>query len=138
MWGFFIGNDIYIKVKTMAQTQVWITNSTDYNLTIDGSGVGNSIVGPKSATRILSDEPTNAKNLLFWSQPNVYYMEGNITFGSSSGVYVDRGDLPNDDQSIKLQINIGDAQWVQSTNGGNNLLTPSEFSNGGDITLIFY
>jgi hypothetical protein len=51
---------------------------------------------------------------------------------------VDRGDLPNDDQSIKLQINIGDTQWIQSTNGGNNLLTPSEFSNGGDITLIFY
>jgi hypothetical protein len=122
----------------MTQTQVWITNNTNYNLTIDGEGPGNTIIGPQSSTRVLSDESNNSKNLLFWLQPNLYYMEGSLKFGTSTGVYVDRGDLPINDQLITLQTNIGDTQWTQSTNGGNTLLKPSEFSSGVDITLIFY
>lgn len=127
-----------IKDTIMTQTQVWITNNTEYNLTINGTGPENTTIGPYSSTRILSEEATNNKTLLFWKEENVYYLQGSAIFGPSSGVYVNRGDLPVNDQSIKLLTNIGDRQWIQSTNGGNELLTPSEFSNGGDITLTFY
>ena len=91
-----------------------------------------------SSTRLLTNDGSNTKALSFWKEPNVIYMEGSLIFGTSSGVYADRGNLPSNDQSITLQVNINDRQWIQTTNGGNTLLTPSEFSEGGDILLVFY
>ena len=122
----------------MAQSQTWVTNNTNYNLTIEGLGDGNTTIGPFSSTRIITEYENVSKNFLFWIKQNLYYMQGSLSYGQSSGVYVDRGDLPIDDQSITLQINIGDRQWVQSTNGGNTLLSPSEYSSNDDILLTFY
>jgi hypothetical protein len=65
-------------------------------------------------------------------------MEGTLIYGYASGVYADRGYLPDDHPPIILQTNCQDRQWIQDTNGGSTLLTSSEFSSGGIITFIFY
>ena len=122
----------------MIQTQVWITNNTNYNLTIEGTGPSNCTIAELSSVRILSNDDTNSKTLSFWKDKNVEYMKATLIFGPSSGIYADRGDLPIDDQSIKMMVNTKERQWIQSTNGGNTLLTPSEFSEGGDISVVFY
>ena len=76
----------------MWQANVVIKNNTDYNLTIDGVGSGNTQLEPGQSTSWSSSEVHNSKSLLFWITPNVYYMQGNLSFGPEAGVYVDRGD----------------------------------------------
>jgi hypothetical protein len=83
----------------MWQASVTIKNNTDYNLTIDGVGPGNTTIGPNSTTSWLSQEVHNTKSLLFWVQENVWYMQGNLSFGPEAGVYVDRGWMADDEQT---------------------------------------
>ena len=121
----------------MWTANVTIQNNTDYNLTIDGVGPGNTTIGPNSSTQWSSQEVHNTKSLLFWIQQNVYYMQGNLSFGPEAGVYVDRGWMAADDQSIKMTAVAGGETFVQTTNGGKELLAWNQFENGGNITLTF-
>ena len=121
----------------MWTANVTIQNNTDYNLTIDGVGPGNTTIGPNSSTQWSSQEVHNTKSLLFWVQQNVYYMQGNLSFGPEAGVYIDRGWMADNDQSITMTINANGTEWTQTSNGGETLLPWNEFCAGGDISVSF-
>ena len=121
----------------MWQANIVIKNNTDYNLTIDGVGPGNTQLEPGQSTSWSSTEVHNSKSLLFWITPNVYYMQGNLSFGPEAGVYVDRGWMAEDDQSITMYSDANGKTFVQSQNGGETLLAWNEFEDGGDISLRF-
>lgn len=121
----------------MWQTNITINNNTEYNLTIDGVGPGNTTIGANSTTQWSSEEVHNTKSLLFWVQENVWYMEGNLSFGPEGGVYVDRGWMSDNDQTIQMIANPNGKEWTQTANGGETLLQWNEFEDGGDITLTF-
>ena len=121
----------------MWQANIVIENNTSYNLTIDGVGSGNQTIGPNEQASWSSTEVHNTKSLLFWVTPNVWYMQGNLSFGPEAGVYVDRGWMDNDDQTIEMIAIANDKSWTQSINGGETLLAWNEFEQGGDINLTF-
>jgi hypothetical protein len=121
----------------MWQANVTIQNKTDYNLTVDGVGPGNTTIGANSQTSWSSTEVHNTKSLLFWVTPNVWYMQGNLSFGPEAGVYVDRGWMADNDQTIKMTAVANGTQWEQTANGGESLLAWNQFEDGGDITLTF-
>ena len=121
----------------MWQANIVIENNTSYNLTIDGVGPGNQTIGPNEQASWSSTEVHNTKSLLFWVTPNVWYMQGNLSFGPEAGVYVDRGWMDNDDQTIEMIAVANGKSWTQSVNGGETLLAWNEFEQGGDINLTF-
>lgn len=121
----------------MWQANISIQNNTDYNLTVDGVGPGNTTIGPNSGTQWSSEEVHNTKSLLFWVEPNIWYMQGNLSFGPEAGVYVDRGWMADGVQSIKMLAIANSKSWVQTVNGGETLLAWNEFESGGDISLTF-
>lgn len=121
----------------MWQANITIQNNTEYNLTIDGVGHGNTTIGAESQTSWSSQEVNNTKSLLFWITPNVWYMQGNLSFGPEAGVYVDRGWMADNDQTIKMTAVANGKLWTQTSNGGETLLAWNEFESGGDITLTF-
>ena len=121
----------------MWQANVTIVNNTEYNLTIEGVGPGNTTIGPNSQTQRSSEEVHNTKSLLFWVTPNVWYMQGNLSFGPEAGVYVDRGWMAEGDQSIEMIAEADNKTWTQTENGGETLLAWNEFENGGSINLTF-
>ena len=121
----------------MWQANVTIQNNTEYNLTIDGVGLGNTTIGANSETQWSSQEVHNTKSLLFWVEPNVWYMQGNLSFGPEAGVYVDRGWMADGVQTLKMTATANGKSWTQTSNGGETLLAWNEFESGGDITLTF-
>lgn len=121
----------------MWQANIKITNNTSYNLTIDGVGTGNLTIVPNSSTSWTSQEVNNTKSLLFWVQENVWYMQGNLSFGPEAGVYVDRGWMADTDQTIEMVADANGKGWTQTSNGGETLLQWNQFESGGNITLLF-
>jgi hypothetical protein len=121
----------------MWQANVTINNNTNYNLTIDGVGPGSTTMVPNSTFTWSSTEVHNTKSLLFWIQPNVWYMQGNLSFSPEAGVYVDRGWMADGDQSIEMVADANSKTWTQTQNGGETLLAWNEFEDGGDINLTF-
>ena len=121
----------------MWQSNITINNNTDYNLTIDGVGPGNTTMVPNSTFSWSSTEVHNTKSLLFWVEPNVWYMQGNLSFGPEAGVYVDRGWMADTDQTIVMLADANGKEWTQTSNGGETLLQWNEFESGGNITLTF-
>jgi hypothetical protein len=64
-------------------------------------------------------------------------MQGGVSFGPEAGVYVDRGWMESDDQTISMTVVANGKSWTQTANGGETLLAWNEFESGGDITLTF-
>ena len=121
----------------MWQANITINNNTGYNLTIDGVGPGSTTMAPNSTFTWSSNEVHNTKSLLFWVEQNVWYMQGNLSFGPEAGVYVDRGWMADNDQTIEMVASANGKEWTQTSNGGETLLQWNEFENGGNITLTF-
>lgn len=121
----------------MWAANVKIINNTDYNITIEGVGPGNTSFGGGEQTSWTSSEVNNTKSLLFWKTQGVTYMQGNLSFGPEAGVYVDRGWMAENDQSIKMTAVAIEKTFVQTTNGGVELLAWNQFENGGAISLTF-
>jgi len=121
----------------MWQANVTIQNNTDYSLSIEGVGPGNTIVSGNSQVSWSSQEVHNTKALLFYHVINDWYMQGNLSFGPEAGVYVDRGWMADNDQTIKMTASANGTTWIQTENGGETLLAWNQFEDGGDITLTF-
>lgn len=121
----------------MWQANITISNNTGYNLTVNGVGPGNTTISSNSSTNWVSQETNNTKSLLFWVQENVWYMQGNLSFGPEAGVYTDRGWMADTDQTIKMTATANGKEWTQTSNGGETLLQWNEFESGGNITLTF-
>lgn len=146
----------------MWQSNITIINNTGYNLTIGGVGPGNITIDSNSQTSWSSEEVHNTKSLLFWITPNVWYVQGNLSFGPEAGVYVDRGWMADNDpyirnnlgkyasrnssflpwlskfdQTIDMVADANGKTWTQTQNGGETLLAWNEFEQGGNISLTF-
>ena len=122
------------------QTTLTINNNTAYNITVTHKNIGDlTTIEPNSSWSNTDQEstPNNTNALKFWQQPNVWFMQGSVSFGPTAGVYVDRGWMDPNAQTIKMTANANGKEWVQIQNGGETLLAWNEFEQGGTITLTF-
>jgi hypothetical protein len=122
------------------QTTLTINNNTAYNITVTHNNIGDlTTIEPNSSWSNTDQEstPNNTNALKFWQQPNVWFMQGSVSFGPTAGVYVDRGWMDPNAQTIKMTANANGKEWVQTQNGGETLLAWNEFEQGGTITLTF-
>jgi len=122
------------------QTTLTINNNTAYNVTVTHNNIGDlTTIEPNSSWSNTDQEstPNNTNALKFWQQPNVWFMQGSVSLGPTAGVYVDRGWMDPNAQTIKMTANANGKEWVQTQNGGETLLAWNEFEQGGTITLTF-
>lgn len=85
-------------------------------------------------------DPNNAISLRFWDaavEPKAYYMQGGVNFGPEAGVYMDRGWMAPDDQSIALNATANGTVFNQTENGGAQVLPWDGFENGGQLFMNF-
>lgn len=117
---------------------VTVNNNTSYYIDMDGTGDGGpTTIQPGKSFTWTSSSVNNAKSLKFYHVAGQYYMQGGVSYGPESGVYVDRGWMAKDDQSIKMTAVANGATFVQTDNGGTSLLPWNGFEEGGNITLTF-
>lgn len=122
---------------------VTVTNNTDYTITVVNNYSADHDIAPGSSYSWETNVTNNSSALKFWKVPKEYYMQGGVSFGPTAGVYVDRGWMAADDQSISMTADAQDprggelANWTQVANGGTQLLPWNGFTNGGNITLTF-
>lgn len=120
------------------QATLNINNNTKYNLTVTHNTVGDlTTIAPGGSWSNTTQETNNTNALKFWETPNTWYMQGSCAFGPLAGVYVDRGWMAPNDQSIKMTADANGTTWVQTENGGETLLAWNQFEDGGTITLTF-
>jgi len=65
--------------------------------------------------------------------PIVIVMQSAINF--TNGVYIDRGDLP--EQTISLIGSVNSTNYSQTTNGGQTVVPASDVMQGGTVNMIY-
>ena len=120
------------------QATLKINNNTDYNITVTHNTTGDlTTVAPGQSWSNTTSEVNNTNALKFWQQPNVWFMQGSASFGPTAGVWVDRGWMDPNGQTIKMTAQANDATWLQTSNGGKEILAWNQFEQGGTIELTF-
>lgn len=115
-----------------------ITNNTDYNLTVNRNTVGDlATIEPGKSWSYTTSDPNNTDALRFWKVPNQWYMQGSVAYGPEAGVYMDRGWMAEDDQSIVLFGQVNNVRVAQSHNGGGTVVPWNGFEQGGTISMTF-
>jgi len=115
-----------------------ITNNTSYNITVTHNATGDlTTIAPGGSWSTTTSEVNNTNALKFWQQPQVYYMQGSVSFGPEAGVYMDRGWQAPNDQSIKLTADANGVTFIQTQNGGATVLPWNGFEQGGVIDMTF-
>jgi hypothetical protein len=115
-----------------------ITNNTSYNITVTHNATGDlTTIAPGDKWSVTTSEVNNTNALKFWQQPQVYYMQGSVSFGPEAGVYMDRGWQAPGDQSIKLVAAANGVTYIQTQNGGATVLPWNGFEQGGIIDMTF-
>jgi len=108
------------------QARLVINNNTNYKIDVvhnlPEGDLGNVEPGQQGWTFGPTQDVNNTMSLRFWEQPNVWFMQGSCSFGPQAGVYVDRGWMDPNAQTIRLTAEAGGRQFVQTTNGGEELL----------------
>ena len=104
------------------QATLTIHNNTDYNITVTHNTTGDlATISPGQSWSNTTSDPNNTNALKFWQQPNVWFMQGSASFGPTAGVWVDRGWMDPNGQSIKMTANANGTVFVQTVNGGKEL-----------------
>ncbi len=121
---------------------VTIQNNTQYNIVVAGKGEGNNPTGdfiaPGAPYTWKSVENSNHNlyfNLPDSPYPSTPYLGGSVSFGPTSGVYVDRGWMS--EQSISMIAVVNNVTFTQTENGGDQILQWNQFEQGGNISLTF-
>jgi hypothetical protein len=115
-----------------------ITNNTDYNLTVNHNTVGDlTTIAPNQSWSWTTSDPNNTNALRFWSVPNQWYMQGSVAYGPEAGVYMDRGWMAPNDQTIKLTASVNGVDFTQTQNGGATVVPWNGFEQGGTINMTF-
>ena len=117
---------------------VTITNNTPCTITTGDAGGAGVVIAPSKSASWSTSNPNDAIKILF-TKPGVqgWYMQGGLNFGPTSGVYVDRGWMAANDQTISMTAVANSASWTQTANGGEGLLKYNQFPDGGSIALTF-
>jgi len=135
-----LGADNYVnKENAMTWTATLnITNNTDYNLTVNHNTVGDlTTISPGGSWTYTTSDPNNTNALRFWQVPGQWYMQGSVAYGPEAGVYMDRGWMAPNDQSIKLTATADGVKFIQIQNGGATVLPWNGFEQGGTINMLF-
>ena len=117
-----------------------INNNTDYNIDVvhnQPEGLLVTLRPGQTEWTWTTGDTNNTVSLRFWQQPNVYFMQGSTSYGPTAGVWVDRGWMDPNAQTIKMTANANYNIFVQTTNGGKELLAWNQFEDGGTIDLTF-
>ena len=115
-----------------------ITNNTDYNLTVNHNAVGDlTTIAPGGSWSNTTSDPNNTNALRFWNVPNQWYMQGSVAYGPQAGVYMDRGWMAPNDQTIELVADANGTGFTQTQNGGATVLPWNGFEQGGSISMTF-
>lgn len=115
-----------------------IINDTDYNLTVNHNTVGDlTTIAPGASWTWTTSDPNNTNALRFWQQPNQWYMQGSVSFGPMAGVYMDRGWMAPNDQTIRLDADVNGTVFAQTQNGGATVVPWNGFEKGGTIDMKF-
>lgn len=115
-----------------------ITNNTKYNLTVNHNTVGDlTTIAPGGSWTYTTSDPNNTNALRFWSVPNQWYMQGSVAYGPLAGVYMDRGWMAPNDQTIRLTADVNGTPFVQTQNGGATVVAWNGFESGGTIRMTF-
>jgi hypothetical protein len=117
-----------------------INNNTDYNIDVvhnQPEGLLVTLQPGQSGWSWSTSDNNNTIALRFWQQPNTYFMQGSVSYGPTAGVWVDRGWMDPNAQTIKMTANANYNIFTQTTNGGKELLAWNQFEQGGTIQLTF-
>ena len=115
-----------------------VNNDTDYNLNIVNNDAGLiTTVAPHSSFSWTTEDPNNTNSFRFWKVANVWYMQGSVSFGPEAGVYMDRGWMADNDQTLVLTADVNGTAYTQTANGGATVLPWNAFEQGGTITMDF-
>jgi hypothetical protein len=94
-------------------------------------------ISPGGSWSNTTSNPNNTNALRFWSVPNQWYMQGSVAYGPESGVYMDRGWMAPNDQTIALSADADGTGFDQTQNGGATVLPWNGFEQGGTISMTF-
>ena len=122
------------------QATLQINNNTDYNIDVvhnQPEGLLVTLSPGQSGWSWTTADNNNTVALRFWQQPNNYFMQGSVSYGPEAGVWVDRGWMDPNGQSISLIANCNGTVFVQMANGGKEVLAWNRFEQGGTINLTF-
>ena len=115
-----------------------IVNNTDYKLTVNHNTVGDlTTIAPGGSWSYTTSDPNNTNALRFWSVPNQWYMQGSVAYGPMAGVYMDRGWMAPNDQTIRLDADVNGTAFTQTQNGGATVVPWNGFESGGTIDMKF-
>ena len=115
-------------------------NNTSYNIDVVHNlpeGLLATLTPGQTGQSWSTGDTNNTIALRFWQQPNTYFMQSSVSFGPNAGVWVDRGWMDPNSQTISMDSNANGTEWVQNSNGGKELLQWNQFQQGGTITLTF-
>ena len=135
---FILG--LFSVVAQAWQANLVINNNTDYNIDVVHNQPEGRLVtlspGQTNWAWSTSDN-NNTIALMFWQQPNVFFMQGSVSYGPNAGVWVDRGWMDPNAQTLQMTANANGTVFVQTANGGREVLAWNQFQSGGTITLTF-
>jgi hypothetical protein len=117
-----------------------INNNTAYNVDVvhnQPEGLLVTLAPGQTGWSWDTSDNNNTVSLRFWQQPNVFFMQGSVSYGPLAGVWVDRGWMDPNAQTLTMTANANGTVWVQTSNGGTELLQWNQFEQGGTIELTF-
>ena len=98
-----------------------INNNTAYNVDVVHNlpeGLLVTLAPGQTGWSWNTSDNNNTVSLRFWQQPNVFFMQGSVSYGPLAGVWVDRGWMDPNSQTINMTANANGTVWVQTSNGG--------------------
>ena len=138
---FVILASMFMAANAMAwQATLKINNNTGYNVDVvhnQPEGLLVTLQPGQTGWSWTTSDNNNTVSLRFWQQPNVFFMQGSVSYGPNAGVWVDRGWMDPNGQTINMTANANGTVWVQTSNGGKELLQWNQFQQGGTIELTF-
>lgn len=119
------------------QALIVVRNNTEYNITVANASGEIANILPSQRYNYSMTDPTLAMTLKLWQQPNVFYLQGVLNISPETGVYIDRGNLPEDSQNIRLRADVNGTDYLQETNIGSKVIEYNNFPNGATINLRY-
>lgn len=117
------------------QADIKIWNRTHWDLRVLTAGTLLADVAPGGDWNYQATQPLDLD--LEFRDSEGTRMQGRAKMSAQEGIYLDRGDLPGDQQPITLAASVPGILYTQSRNGGTQVLPPHQFTQGGTVEITF-